>query len=74
MTSQETHQESQTDEILVMSVVAAGRLLGCAKNKSYQLAKQKAFPVIRLNGRIVVPKARFFRWLNGEGEEGQGGE
>jgi hypothetical protein len=53
-----------------MSVVEAGRLLGCAKNKSYQLAKQNAFPVIRLNGRLVVPKKRFMRWLNGEGEEG----
>ena len=69
MTTQTSDKELQTDDILVMSVVEAGRLLGCAKNKSYQLAKQNAFPVIRLNGRLVVPKKRFMRWLNGEGDE-----
>ena len=68
MTTQIPDQELQSGETLEMSVVEAGRLLGCAKNKSYQLAKQNTFPVIRLNGRLVVPRARFMRWLNGEEE------
>jgi len=55
-----------TDEILVMSVPEAGKLIGKGRNKAYELARNGAFPVIKLDGRMVVPKKRFFQWLNGE--------
>jgi len=60
-----TKTEDPTD-ILVMSVPEAGRMLGCARNKAYQLAQENFFPVLRLRGRLVVPRERFLRWLNEE--------
>lgn len=57
----------QSDDKLVFTVVEAGKLLGIARNKSYALAKQGKMPgLIRLNGRMVVSKAKFLGWLNGE--------
>ena len=57
----------ESDAKLVFSVVEAGKLLGCSRNKSYDLARQGKLPgLIRLNGRMVVSKAIFLRWLNGE--------
>ena len=51
-------------EKLVMSVPEAGRLLGKGRNKAYELARKGVFPVLTLDGRLVVPKQRFLDWLN----------
>ena len=62
---------TKSDETLVLSVPEAGKLIGCSRNKSYQLANQGKLPgLIRLNGRMVVSKAKFLRWLNGDDAEG----
>ena len=53
------------DDSLVMTVPEAGRLLGKGKNKSYELARRNVFPVIVLEGRMLVPKQRFLNWVNG---------
>ncbi|NRQ30927.1 helix-turn-helix domain-containing protein [Nonomuraea sp. NN258] len=41
----------------VISLLAAGRLLGMGRTKAYRLAKAGAFPcrVLRIGGRYVVP-------------------
>ena len=57
---------AKTENSEVMSVPEAGRILGKGRNKAYELAGKGAFPVIRLDGRLVVPRNRFMRWLNGE--------
>ena len=59
---------------LVMSVIEAGQMLNCGKNKAYQLAREGVIPSLRLNGRIVVPRDRFMRWLNGEGNSNPSNE
>ena len=51
---------------LVYSVPEAGRLIGCARNKAYELAREGLIPVVRIKGRLVVPRERFHRWLNEE--------
>ena len=53
------------DDSLVMTVTEAGRLLGKGKGKSYELAHKGVFPVIYLEGRMLVPKQRFLNWVNG---------
>ncbi len=73
ITSNEREGQMNTEQrevaSVVMSVVEAGAMLGCGKNKSYDLARQGKLPgLIRLNGRMVVSKAKFLRWLNGEEE------
>ena len=55
------------DEKLVMSIPEAGALLGKGRRKSYELAKKGVFPTLKLGSRTVVPKDRFFKWLNDEG-------
>ena len=57
----------ENKESLVMSVPEAGKLIGKGRNMSYKLAHAGVIPTIRLGGRLVVPKERFMRWLNGEG-------
>ena len=54
-----------SSEKLVMSVPEAGKLIGKGRNKAYELARRGVFPVIVLDGRMVVPKLRFLQWLNG---------
>ena len=53
------------DDSLVITVPEAGKLLGKGKNKSYELAHKGVFPVIYLEGRMLVPKQRFLNWVNG---------
>ena len=53
---------------LVMNVEEAGKLLGLSRRTAYVLASEGAFPTIRLRGRILVPKERFMKWINGEGD------
>jgi len=56
------------DEKLVMSVPEAGRLIGKSRGKSYELAHKGVFPVLVLDGRMVVPKQRFLDWLNNKSD------
>lgn len=51
---------------LTISVPEAGQMLGVSRNKAYDLARQGIIPTIRLGRKLVVPRARFEAWLNGE--------
>jgi hypothetical protein len=51
-------------EVLVLSVPEAGRLLGLARNSSYEAAKRGDIPTVRIGGRIVVPRAALLRMLD----------
>jgi excisionase family DNA binding protein len=62
-------------ERLTYDIVEAGRLLGLGRNASYEAAKTKQIPVIKIGRRLLVPKAALDRMLNGSGDEaGRGGE
>lgn len=41
--------------------------LGISRNHAYAMAREGAFPVIRLGRRLVVPRKQFDAWLAGEG-------
>lgn len=56
---------------LVLTVVEAGRLMGCSRNKAYQLAKEGILPTRRIKGRIIVPRDRFLAWLNEDPRDNQ---
>lgn len=43
-------------------------MLGISRNSAYKLAREGAFPVKRMGRRLVVPRARFHAWLNGDEE------
>lgn len=59
-------KEIPKDEREVMTVPEAGKLLGLTRARAYDYAARGEFPTIRLGGRILVPKARFYAWLNGD--------
>ena len=58
-----------SEESLVLSVVEAGRLINCGRNKAYELARTGQLPTIRLGRKLVVPRAAFVRWLAEAGSQ-----
>jgi excisionase family DNA binding protein len=40
--------------------------LGISKNHAYAMAREGAFPTIRLGRRLIVPADRFDAWFAGE--------
>ncbi|MEU6718641.1 helix-turn-helix domain-containing protein [Nonomuraea sp. NPDC046802] len=57
MTSTTPTQPSTRQAPEVVSLLAAGRLLGMGRSKAYRLAKSGEFPcrVLRIGGRYAVP-------------------
>lgn len=53
-----------SEEKLVYSVEELQRLLGIGRNNTYDLVNSGAFPVVRVNNRILIPKEPFLQWLN----------
>jgi excisionase family DNA binding protein len=57
-------------ERMTYDIVEAGRRLGLGRNGSYEAAKRGEIPTIKIGKRILVPKARFDRMLDGRDAEG----
>ena len=55
------------DKRLVYSVPEAGRLLGLSRNGSYEAAKRREIPTIKVGRLLLVPKVAFHRMLDGCG-------
>ena len=45
------------------SIAEIGELLGVGKNAAYNAVHRKEIPVIRIGGRLLVPKAAFDKLL-----------
>ena len=56
------NRESQREAYTVIEVAEK---LGIGKNPAYEAVRRGEIPSIRLGGRVIIPKARFHRWLNG---------
>ncbi len=64
-----------------LTVPEVARLLGRTPSRCYQLARNGALPVVKVGGRLVVPRAALEEWLRQESERalegmkrGAGGE
>jgi excisionase family DNA binding protein len=55
-----------TDERVVYDVPEVSKKLGIGINQAYQMVREGKIPSIRLQRRIVIPRAAFERWLAGE--------
>ena len=55
--------ENSHVERLCYTVPEVAEMLGISKNHAYEMARCGEIPVLRLGGRIVVPKAAFDRML-----------
>ena len=47
-------------------VEEVAKILGLGRTAAYELMKNPPFRVIRVGGTILIPKASFKKWLNGE--------
>jgi len=67
-TAETTLRDLRLAGVSVISVEAAGRILGVGKNLSYDLARSGSLPTLRLGRKILVPVARLAQML-GETEQ-----
>ena len=48
------------------NVLEVAEILGIGRNSAYEAANRGDFPTIKINGRTLIPKTRFHRWLEEE--------
>ncbi len=48
---------------LTLTVPEAGRILGLGRNASYEAARTGAIPVLRIGGKLLVPRPALERML-----------
>lgn len=51
-----------------LTVPEVALLLGRTPSRCYQLARAGALPVVRIGGRLVVPRAALEEWVRANGE------
>ena len=61
------------DELpMFLTVMEVAGLLGISRASAYELVKEKGFPKINVvHGRIIVPRDRFFEWLDSREKNGK---
>lgn len=57
-------------EKLVYSIQEVAVILGISKSYAYELARNGTLPVLELGRKRVIPKERFYKWINEEKELG----
>lgn len=65
----ECKYKSYEDLPLMIPVPTVAEVLGISRTKAYELARDKAFPTLKLGKRILVPKDRFLQWIEAHLEE-----
>ena len=59
------------DESLVLTPNEVRKILKCSRAVVYDSLRRGAIPSIRISPRkIIIPKDRFLKWLNGGGADG----
>ena len=49
---------------LMLSVPEVAAVLGISRAGAYELARAEGFPALKIGSRIVVPKEKFFGWID----------
>jgi len=58
--------EKTDSKPLTVSVEEAGRMAGLGRSAAYQAARTGDMPVVRIGGRLLVPRQAWEKKLNGE--------
>ena len=53
-------------ELMTYSVEEVAAMLGIARGKAYEHVRSGEIPSIRMGRRLLIPRARFHAWLNGQ--------
>ena len=48
---------------IFLNVPTVAKLLGISVSSCYELARNKSFPKLRIGSRIVIPRERFWAWV-----------
>ena len=48
---------------IFLNVPTVAKLLGISVSSCYELARNKSFPKLRIGSRIVIPRERFWTWV-----------
>lgn len=55
-------------DVLAYTVPEAGRLLGISRNSAYDAAARGELPIVKIGGRLIVPRVALERLLAGAGK------
>lgn len=55
---------------LFLNAQMVAKLLGVSPSTGYELMHEKEFPVLHVGSRMVVPKEKFFEWVEANLEGG----
>jgi excisionase family DNA binding protein len=53
-------------ELLTYTVEEVATMLGIARGKAYKHVRSGEIPSIRMGRRLLIPRARFHTWLDGQ--------
>ena len=57
-----------TDDVLLLTVPEAARLLRIGRNLAYELVARREIPSVRLGRVIRVPRASLEQWIDAESQ------
>ena len=49
---------------LFLNAAMVAQVLGISTASSYELMHEKDFPVLKIGGRMIVPKEKFIAWVD----------
>ena len=55
---------------LFLNAKIVAQVLGIAPSSAYELMHESSFPVLKIGGRMVVPKEKFIEWVERNTEGG----
>ena len=58
---------------LFLNAAIVAKALGIAPSSAYELLHEVDFPVLKVGGRIVVPKENFIKWVEQTTKGGESG-
>lgn len=70
---QDSAPGKQLAERAVYTVPEVAQLLSLSRGTAYALVRDGTIPALRLGGRWVIPRARFYSWLDSLTGEKNGG-
>lgn len=56
--------QTPEDFPICLKVEDVANILRVSRAKAYEMTRRKDFPAIRDGSRIIIPRDRFFDWLN----------
>ena len=59
----ETNFKSYDELPLFLNAKMVAQVLGISMAGTYELLRQKDFPVVKIGSRLVVPKEKFLTWV-----------